>query len=66
MCIRDSRNLRVMPVDNYLVFYLSLIHIFTPQLFKEELMAGDGNITVWINSPCLLYTSLGGKALRAD
>ena len=23
----------------------------TPQLFKEELMAGDGNITVWINSP---------------
>ena len=23
----------------------------TPQLFKEELMAGDGDITVWINSP---------------
>ena len=23
----------------------------TPQLFKEELMSGDGNITVWINSP---------------
>ena len=23
----------------------------TPQLFKEELMAGNGNITVWINSP---------------
>ena len=23
----------------------------TPQLFKEELMAGSGNITVWINSP---------------
>lgn len=23
----------------------------TPQLFKDELMAGDGNITVWINSP---------------
>ena len=23
----------------------------TPQLFKEDLMAGDGNITVWINSP---------------
>ncbi len=23
----------------------------TPQLFKEELMNGDGNITVWINSP---------------
>lgn len=23
----------------------------TPQLFKDELFAGDGNITVWINSP---------------
>ena len=23
----------------------------TPALFKEELMAGDGDITVWINSP---------------
>lgn len=23
----------------------------TPQLFKEELNAGNGNITVWINSP---------------
>ena len=23
----------------------------TPRLFKEELMSGDGNITVWINSP---------------
>ncbi len=23
----------------------------TPQLFKEELMSGDGDITVWINSP---------------
>ena len=23
----------------------------TPQLFKEELMAGTGNVTVWINSP---------------
>lgn len=23
----------------------------TPQLFKEELNAGTGNITVWINSP---------------
>ena len=23
----------------------------TPRLFKEELMAGSGNITVWINSP---------------
>ena len=23
----------------------------TPQLFKDELMAGSGNITVWINSP---------------
>ena len=22
----------------------------TPQLFKEELMSGDGDITVWINS----------------
>ncbi|RIY26754.1 peptidase, partial [Bifidobacteriaceae bacterium WP022] len=23
----------------------------TPQLFKDELNAGSGNITVWINSP---------------
>ena len=23
----------------------------TPQLFKDELMGGSGNITVWINSP---------------
>nr|DAH06851.1 MAG TPA: Putative ATP dependent Clp protease [Caudoviricetes sp.] len=23
----------------------------TPQLFKEELNAGNGDITVWINSP---------------
>ena len=23
----------------------------TPQMFKEELMSGDGDITVWINSP---------------
>ncbi len=23
----------------------------TPQMFKEELMDGNGNITVWINSP---------------
>ena len=23
----------------------------TPQLFKDELFAGDGDITVWINSP---------------
>lgn len=23
----------------------------TPQLFKDELMAGSGDITVWINSP---------------
>ena len=23
----------------------------TPQLFKEELMSGSGDITVWINSP---------------
>lgn len=23
----------------------------TPQLFKDELNAGNGNITVWINSP---------------
>ena len=29
----------------------------TPQLFKDELNAGNGNITVWINSP-------GGDVLR--
>ena len=23
----------------------------TPALFKEELMAGSGDVTVWINSP---------------
>ena len=23
----------------------------TPQMFKEELLDGNGNITVWINSP---------------
>ena len=23
----------------------------TPQLFKDELMSGSGNITVWIDSP---------------
>ena len=23
----------------------------TPQLFKDELMSGSGDITVWINSP---------------
>ncbi|KEF39674.1 protease subunit of ATP-dependent protease [Schinkia azotoformans MEV2011] len=23
----------------------------TPKLFKDELMAGSGNVTVWINSP---------------
>ena len=23
----------------------------TPQLFKDELLAGSGDITVWINSP---------------
>ena len=23
----------------------------TPQLFKEDLMAGTGDVTVWINSP---------------
>ena len=23
----------------------------TPQMFKEELMDGNGDITVWINSP---------------
>ena len=23
----------------------------TPQIFKDELMSGSGNITVWINSP---------------
>ena len=23
----------------------------TPQIFKEELNSGSGNITVWINSP---------------
>lgn len=23
----------------------------TPQLFKEELLSGSGDITVWINSP---------------
>ena len=23
----------------------------TPQLFKDELISGNGNITVWINSP---------------
>lgn len=23
----------------------------TPQMFKEELFSGDGDITVWINSP---------------
>ena len=23
----------------------------TPQMFKDELHAGDGDITVWINSP---------------
>ena len=23
----------------------------TPQLFKDELCAGEGDITVWINSP---------------
>lgn len=23
----------------------------TPQMFKEELIDGNGNITVWINSP---------------
>ena len=31
----------------------------TPALFKEELMAGGGNITVWINSP-------GGDCVAAD
>ena len=35
----------------------------TPALFKDELNAGTGDITLWINSPggdcvaCLLYTS---------
>ena len=23
----------------------------TPQLFKDELMSGEGDVTVWINSP---------------
>ena len=31
----------------------------TPQLFKDELMAGSGDITVWINSP-------GGDCVEAD
>ena len=30
----------------------------TPQLFKDELMSGSGNITVWINSP-------GGECVAA-
>ena len=35
----------------------------TPELFRRELESGQGDITVWINSPggdvfaCLLYTS---------
>ena len=29
----------------------------TPQLFKDELMSGSGDITIWINSP-------GATALR--
>lgn len=43
----------------------------TPQLFKEELMAGDGNITVWINSPggdCVaaaqIYNTILPKTIR--
>lgn len=31
----------------------------TPQLFKDELMAGTGDITVWINSP-------GGDCIAAS
>jgi len=31
----------------------------TPQLFKDELMSGSGNITVWINSP-------GGDCVAAE
>ena len=37
----------------------------TPQLFKEELMAGDGNITVWINGvDCGTWTSPGDLGAR--
>ena len=28
----------------------------TPQMFRDELESGEGDVTVWINS-CLLYTS---------
>ena len=41
----------------------------TPQMFKDELMSGEGNITVWINSPggdCIaaaqIYNLLAGYA----
>lgn len=30
----------------------------TPRAFREELNAGDGNITVWVNSP--------GGSVRSD
>ena len=30
----------------------------TPQLFKDELLSGSGDITVWINSPVVIVSQL--------
>ena len=35
----------------------------TPQLFKDELNAGNGNITVWINSPAASVIAMAGDTV---
>ena len=38
----------------------------TPALFKEELMAGSGDVTVWINSPRRGLRGRGADLQHAD
>ena len=51
--IRDETNLdaRILRLEGAIAEESWFDDEVTPQLFKDELMSGSGNITVWINSP---------------
>ena len=51
MCIRDRIQERTLFLNGTIAEESWFDDDVTPQLFKDELMSGSGNITVWINSP---------------
>jgi len=49
--VRNENNERILYLDGVIAEETWWGDEVTPEMFKDELLSGSGNITVWINSP---------------